>query len=80
MQRLLISLMFVFSGGLCREVVGRLTKKGIMLNADGVLLTVMTREKAIRQKTNQIPLPSLLKGFFKAFIQYGTGVAGRRER
>ena len=68
LQRLLISLLFAFSGGLRREVIGRLQHQSIKINADKVLLTYMTREKAIRQKTNEIPLPSILKEFIEVFI------------
>lgn len=71
LQRLLISLMFSFSGGLRREVIGRLQHQNITINADGVLLTYMTREKAIRQKTNEIPLPAFLKDFIEVFLQFG---------
>lgn len=71
MQRLLLVLMFSWSGGLRREVIGRLTRNNIVINADGILLSYMTREKASRQKTNEVPLPMVCKEFLEVFLQFG---------
>jgi hypothetical protein len=57
MQRLLLTLMFSFSGGYRREVIGRLRRDKIRVNSDQVLLSDMTREKAERSKTTEVPLP-----------------------
>ena len=71
MQRLLLVIVFSFSGGYRREVVGRLRRDLIRINSDKVLLSDMTREKAERSKTTEIPLPAFIQDFLEVFLQYG---------
>lgn len=70
MQRYLITLMLGFSGGVRREVIGKLIKADLAYDSNDILFTYMAHEKVARQKTNRIPLPQMLKSFVEFFLQH----------